>query len=496
MSRAGAIALAAVLLGAIIGFPLGMDQGMFVHCARVLNEGGTLYVDAYDVKPPAIHSLYAMALWLPFSPEMAVRLFEFAWNLLTCFALWQALQAWAPTVRVSAVLVFAGIMVASGHPNTAQPETFAALPFAALLWAVNQPPRVRMLVYGIAGGLAIGLKPTMALAGIPLLLLERSRLPTAYLFVVPILAMLTAGVTVVPVLVQPDGLDALRLMVEAQVAFGASTHSLVTTYVSGLTATARWFTLSVGLPIVVMAVIAYRRSRMLAEVRLATWLLLALFVSVIIEHRFPPYHLLRMAAPLAFLAAIGLGHVLEFVHQRRYALSRGWRILSIGTAVIALATTCLPLAAHKVVLGYGQQLGFNTYGTYLARRGHEGDDVLAFRRVANAINSHSPARPIVLSVRAGSVLPWIQEWRFSRAASTQFVTGLATPPAWIQAVRADVAQATLLAIDTADVVPMLTGHHHSTLRALQSTPDVAAILSKRFAAVDTVHTFVILIANS
>ncbi len=496
MSRAGAIALAAVLLGAIIGFPLGMDQGMFVHCARVLNEGGTLYVDAYDVKPPAIHSLYAMALWLPFSPEMAVRLFEFAWNLLTCFALWQALQAWAPTVRVSAVLVFAGIMVASGHPNTAQPETFAALPFAALLWAVNQPPRVRMLVYGIAGGLAIGLKPTMALAGIPLLLLERSRLPMSSLFVVPVLAMLTAGVTVVPVLVQPDGLDALRLMVEAQVAFGASTDGGAHGLTNSLVSIVRWFSLSAGVSVVAAAGIAYRSTSQHPLVRISAWLLISLFASVLIEHRFHPYHFLRMVVPLAVLAGIGVHNVAHAVCHRWPLASRQWRTLTAAALAVGLLTSCAPRSIHKVYLGYCQLFGLDTYATYLASRNIEGEDITAYREVAESVNNLQSPRPIVLSVRAGSVLPWIQEWRFSRAASTQFVTGLATPPAWIQAVRADVAQATLLAIDTADVVPMLTGHHQSTLRALQSTPDVGALLSKRFAAVDTVHTFVILIANS
>lgn len=495
MSKTAVMAVAAMLLAAIIGFPLGMDQGIFVHCARVMHDGGTLYIDAYDIKPPAIHDMYALALWLPWQPEQSVRLFEFAWNLATCFFIWHAMLSWPATVRSMAVLAFAAILVAAGHPNTAQPETFAALPLTAMVWAMNRPDRIRLVVYGVAVGLLAALKPTMAVAVIPFAVHERVRTSLADVVRTVAIALAVISASIAPALLKPDGASALALMIQAQRAFASLFEVGDNIVWLGVTAFARWMFLSVGLPIVLAAIYAIRRHRSEPVVVTLAWTLLALAASVIVEHRFHPYHFLRMAAPMAMLAGIGAGHVTSKVHERWQAARLGQRMVIGTTVLLVLLATCLPLTAHKFMLGYGQLFGASTYTNYLSKRGYEGDDVLAFRSVAAVLNQRHSPRPVVVSVRAGLVLPWLDAARSTRASSAQFVTGTATPAEWTEAVRNDLASATLVAVDTADVVPMLTGHRLSSFGFVTTNPLFARVIESRFVPFDTVHTFVLMHAQ-
>jgi hypothetical protein len=483
--------VAALLLTAIVGFPLGMDQGMFIHCAKVVNAGGTLYIDAYDIKPPAVHYLYAAALWLPWASDTSIRLFELVWNLATCFLVWHVLRAWPTLVRSLAVLVFASILVASGHPNTAQPESFAALPLLALLWAIGLPTNARTLVYGLALGAIIALKPTMGLAAIPLFAVEWPRSSRASALGVVLVAALAVAATLLPVLVSSNGLHALRLMFEAQRAFGTAVEVGDSVFWLGVTSIARWLLLSVGLALIAAATFAYRIHHSALGVRLAAWVGLALFASILVEHRFHPYHHLRMAAPLAVLAGIGIGSILLYVRrswsQRRFR----WRVRTSTALGVGFLLTCLPLTTHKTILGYGQLFGHRSYEAYIGTLENEGNDAVWFKTIANAVNAYHAERPIILSARAGRILPWLERAHYTRAASTQFVTGVTAPPEWTAAVLNDMQHATLMAVDTADVMPLLTGHRRSTLTSMRASAPFNSLIDSRFKAVDTVHTFII-----
>jgi hypothetical protein len=44
-----------------LAYPFHGDQAMFILGARVLAEGGTLYVDYWDFKQPGIYLIYFLA---------------------------------------------------------------------------------------------------------------------------------------------------------------------------------------------------------------------------------------------------------------------------------------------------------------------------------------------------------------------------------------------------------------------------------------------------
>jgi len=60
----------------ILMFPFGRDQGIFAVIADTILAGGMPYRDAWDVKPPAIFYLYALAQYLVGRRMVAIRIFE------------------------------------------------------------------------------------------------------------------------------------------------------------------------------------------------------------------------------------------------------------------------------------------------------------------------------------------------------------------------------------------------------------------------------------
>src|SRR5581483_666131 len=68
------VAMAVVVVAGLptLNFQYGPDQALFAYIGRHLLRGQALYVDVWDVKPPGIFWIYALAADLP-SPVRSVR---------------------------------------------------------------------------------------------------------------------------------------------------------------------------------------------------------------------------------------------------------------------------------------------------------------------------------------------------------------------------------------------------------------------------------------
>src|SRR5512138_3054463 len=74
----------AVLAVALLGLsqcwiPLDGDQAFFLHAARLLDAGGALYRDVWDVKQPGIFLFYEAAGRLTGFSDFSVHLLEALW---------------------------------------------------------------------------------------------------------------------------------------------------------------------------------------------------------------------------------------------------------------------------------------------------------------------------------------------------------------------------------------------------------------------------------
>jgi hypothetical protein len=156
----------------VLGY--GRDQAIFAVVGRTVLEGGMPYRDAWDIKPPGIYLLYALAAWLFGSAEYAIRIVEVGFVLAGVVALLALGRRWWSSVRLGlgAAVIWTLVYAQMDYWHTAQAESFAAsltvvalalAPLAQAAW--NRRSWFRWGAAGAACGALALLKPNFALAG-------------------------------------------------------------------------------------------------------------------------------------------------------------------------------------------------------------------------------------------------------------------------------------------------------------------------------------------
>jgi hypothetical protein len=133
----------AYLLGHLIAFGYGRDQGVYAVVANGMLRGAPPYRGTWDVKPPGIFLIYAVARWTLGPSVHAIRVLEAVSlaSLIGAFAIFS--RRHLDTARAG---VLAGALAIFGHVqldfwHTGQPESFASVTLAwALVMATYVPP--------------------------------------------------------------------------------------------------------------------------------------------------------------------------------------------------------------------------------------------------------------------------------------------------------------------------------------------------------------------
>jgi hypothetical protein len=172
---AGCGLLALYLLGHLLLFQYGRDQGIYAVVARTILEGGVPYRDAWDFKPPGVFFVYAGARLLFGRAMYGIRILEVLGmlSLIPAFAILSRrfVGSAKPALVAAALATMACVQLEFW--NTAQPESFAAF---ALAWALvmatgpgagqGSPVKLRQgliwLFAGVLYGTAGVFKPQLA----------------------------------------------------------------------------------------------------------------------------------------------------------------------------------------------------------------------------------------------------------------------------------------------------------------------------------------------
>jgi 4-amino-4-deoxy-L-arabinose transferase-like glycosyltransferase len=152
---------------------MSTDSGTFAYCGEVIRNGGLIYRDCWDNKPPAVYYLNAVAIWLGGANPFAIWLFQAIWLTVAILAFFLILmQVWEHT-GLAALSAFSLLLLVL-YPDIFQggnfTETYAILPVVlslGTLWAFLRSGRKRWLVIlGLLTALGFLLKPTYISIGV------------------------------------------------------------------------------------------------------------------------------------------------------------------------------------------------------------------------------------------------------------------------------------------------------------------------------------------
>lgn len=341
-------ALVLVILLPTLALPLGPDSSMFfVSAQKIVSQGAAHYRDIVDVKPPLIYHLYALAIRVLGESPPSVRIVDLLLQLATCGALALLVRrcgggrGWAAATAVIYAMLYGSL----GYAYTMQVESYIGLPIAATAWLVlaRRTP-MALVAAGAVAGVATLLKfPFAVMIGVVVLaeaiviapgartLLRHALLAVAgFVAVMAIAAIVLVatdawrGFAEVSAFIAGYARTKTRgpgaLAAEVLRDLPAKVSAVLGTTV--LLATIGASVLSIG---GIMRIGG--RALELLQVMIITVGLLA--VSLVIEGKFYPYQLSRLAAPVAVAAAFGLVVLARRLRRARGAHGR------VGALVVA-----------------------------------------------------------------------------------------------------------------------------------------------------------------
>jgi len=370
-SAATAVAVLAWLLFALVALvnlsvPFTGDQQFFSYGARVLADGGRLYVDFWDVKQPGIYWLYQLAASLPFGMPRSVRVLEaISWAAVAALSIGIIRRATNSAVlaAMAPALVTAVPLAVAPAWHLSQVESFAALPITAVLYLLTGPAigRARWFGAGVAVGVLVGLKLLLVLVPASIMLVALSSgdgaevaarrggaSPLSAIVFAAFGFALTAAAICVPFIVQGTIGELIDVSLVYPFTIIAHAAPVPVSRLLRSFAWAAWTTM----PLAVMAPWALRCGTAAASSRRVVLMLLAWVVTavlVIASQRMSwwAYHMMLLKPAIAMLALVAMARIApiaRFLHNGR--------TIAVASSVIGLfvisAATSTGQIAHKV----------------------------------------------------------------------------------------------------------------------------------------------------
>ncbi len=152
---------------------MGTDSGTFAYCGEVIHQGGLMYRDCWDNKPPGVYYLNAAAILLGGNNPFAIWLFQAVWLaiavlvfFLIMLSIWEHLGLAAlGSFTLLLVVLYPGIFQGGNFT-----ETYAILPVVlsiGALWAyLCKGKVVWLVVLGLLLAAGFLLKPTYIAIGL------------------------------------------------------------------------------------------------------------------------------------------------------------------------------------------------------------------------------------------------------------------------------------------------------------------------------------------
>ena len=148
------------------------DSGVFAYCGKIIHEGGLMYRDCWDNKPPGVYYLNAVAIYLGGTNPFAIWLFQAVWLTIAIIAYFLTLRKiWGQGLAALASFGFIFLVL---YPAIFQggnfSETYAILPVVLSIgafWAyLRTGKNYWVAILGLLVAVGFLLKPTYISMGL------------------------------------------------------------------------------------------------------------------------------------------------------------------------------------------------------------------------------------------------------------------------------------------------------------------------------------------
>lgn len=335
------LSLCTLLLLPILFFPISNDLSIFYHTAKTILEGGKLYKDYIDIKPPLGYIIFVPIVFISGHHEFLLRLIDLLIQLIIIYLLFRLIsnRTHKPELALISCAFYSIAYVSLNFNQTMQLESFMGLLTLLLikLEVTATERKFKYLLRGILFGLLISIKFTTLIIYFAFLLNDiiKQRDESKNISIIIKQTFTFSGLIITLFL-------ANILLLDSDVFIGfSSAMKFLMTYGSqpalnleflkfSLKQIAEFFGDNYSLFLLMSFLIGTIYIIKNHENKLYHFslnLIIFLFISIVLERKYFEYHFLRMYIPLSIIAGYGFYEIMSEMKTK-------WKVFKIEQKIV------------------------------------------------------------------------------------------------------------------------------------------------------------------
>ncbi len=448
--------LAFIILLPTLAFPISSDLSVFMHGGNIIANGGGLFSDFYDIKPPLIYYLFASINSIFGDNVIAFRLFDLLYQLIFLFLtayLLTKLEIKSKVIKAYLILFPLSYTILN-YRDILQTESLAFIPMILYFYYMikDEGSYKQNIIMGITLGVAIAFKYTLGIVFVGYLFYffkeSKNRDYTK-----PVIQLATALLIVflsfLPVILSgnlngfidtnvylaeyakypPIGLELAKQMIEIL------SHNFGTM-------------ISVSyLFLFLVATLFFKDEKYQIIKKYLLIFCFLLFLSVLLERKINMYHITRMYPYFMIFVSIGFVYVLE-----RFRFGRNLSTIVLVCVFLILSPLLRFVNTYKIAFDrvfnyesyvsyYTNDMPFTILGQHIA--------------IADYINKKGDEKFLFMNTGGNQAVHYLDfdyKYKFPHSA---FHLSPKAPLSYKKAFEVDLHDANIIAIDSSDDIFMI-----------------------------------------
>ena len=500
-----------ILLTPTLFFPFSGDLSVFMQCSSAIINGGKLYVDCVDIKPPLIYYLLAFAGKIFGTGEFSIRIFDYIYQMTTIIVLYFLIKKFTYNTSIALItgIIYSVSYSILHYSNTVQSETFASLLIVCTIFLhFSNRNYLSSFFKGACIGLLMGLKYTMGFVLIAVILDEwlsnkfkfseiiKNSLITIIgmilFFLISLLPLLDAEIRngFIETLKYLQGYSS-NPVINAE--FLKNSLKLIGNFFGDI------FSLFLLIPVFIAIFQSYGFTLINFKketndfIKFLVLLSIFLFLSIVFERKFITYHFARLYIPLITMSGIGIYSVIIFLKDKFKLMDKSSKFIVISLIIISFIFSPFPRLLNLVPISYYFFQDKEKYNSLFEIPESATKNRVQHFKIAKIINQNLHKNDLVVVMNSGgniinSLLNTNRKTKFTQSC---FYCGYFYKGIWQKEIFDEIKMGKWLAIQKNDRIPHLFGHNFSTYEMMEKDSSIINYIRKSYFVYDTTGNFML-----
>lgn len=448
--------IAFVILLPTLAFPISSDLSVFMHGGSIIANGGGLFSDFYDIKPPLIYYLFAGINSIFGDNVFAFRIFDLLYQMsfliLTAYLLTK-LKIQTKVIKAFLILFPLSYTILN-YRDIFQTESLAFIPLILYFYYMikNEDSYKQHIIMGLTLGIALAFKYTLGIifVGYLIYFFKESKIRNYTKPIVQLaIAFFIVFLSFLPVIISGNisGFMETNIYLAEYAKYPPIGIELVKTIINFLSYNFGTMTSVSYLFLFAVAIILLKNKKLVLIKKYLLIFILLLFCSVILERKINLYHVIRIYPYMMILVSFGLIILIE-----RFRFGRNISTFVIVSMFLILSPLLRFVNTYKIafdrVFNYESYLSyytndkpFNILGKHIA--------------IADYINKKGDDKFLFMNTGGNQAVHYLDfDYRYKFPHSAFHLSPKA-PLSYKKAFEEDLHDANIIAIDSSDDIFMI-----------------------------------------